>query len=198
MLERKSTDADAVLLAFLDLEGDDEALLLGIVFGQRGDHLHVGKAVLEIEAANQVAVGLDAVGIVDVVAAEEAQQVRFARLDDVAQAIGRVGAVADELDRLDAGLGAFGDREDQVDAVVRLLDDLRGDADVIAAGAAVDFGDALGVRLHHRRARSVPRGLDWISAESCSSLTFLLPSKAMRPITGFSTTVTTIRPPAAC
>src|ERR1700736_1276904 len=43
---------------------------------------------------------------------------------------------------------------------------------------------------------NVPRGLDWISAESCSSLTFLLPSKAMRPITGFSITVTTRRPPA--
>src|SRR4051794_20043082 len=43
---------------------------------------------------------------------------------------------------------------------------------------------------------SVPRGLDWISAESCSSLTFLLPSNATRPITGFSTTVTTSLPPA--
>src|SRR5882724_7250776 len=43
---------------------------------------------------------------------------------------------------------------------------------------------------------SVPRGLDWISADSWSSLTFLLPSKAMRPITGFSTTTTTMRPPA--
>ena len=43
---------------------------------------------------------------------------------------------------------------------------------------------------------SVPRGLDWISAESCSSLTFLLPSKATRLITGFSTTVTMIRAPA--
>ncbi len=42
---------------------------------------------------------------------------------------------------------------------------------------------------------NVPRGLDWISAVSCSSLTFLLPSKAMRPITGFSTTVTTRWPP---
>ena len=84
MLDWKSTDADAVLLAFLDLEGDEEALALRIVFGQRGHDLHVGKAVLQIEAANQVAVGLDAVGIVDVVAAEEAQQVRFVRLDDVA------------------------------------------------------------------------------------------------------------------
>ena len=34
-----------------------------------------------------------------------------------------------------------------------------------------------------------------LSAESCSSLTFLLPSNAIRPITAFSTTVTTRRPP---
>ncbi len=104
MLDWKSTDADAVLLAFLDLEGDEEALLLRIVFGQRGHHLHVGEAVLQIEAANQIAIGLDPVRIVDVGAAEEAQQIRFARLDDVLQAIGRIGVVADELDRLDAGL----------------------------------------------------------------------------------------------
>ena len=83
--------ADAVLLAFLDLEGDQEALALRIVFGQRGHHLHVGKAVLEVEAANQVAIGLDPVRIVDVAAAEEAQQVGFAGLDDVLQAIGRIG-----------------------------------------------------------------------------------------------------------
>ena len=86
------------MLAFLDLEGDEEALALRIVFGQRGHHLHVGKAVLEIEAADQVAVGLDPVRIIDVVAAEEAQQVGFVRLDDVLQAIGRIGAVADEFD----------------------------------------------------------------------------------------------------
>ena len=43
---------------------------------------------------------------------------------------------------------------------------------------------------------SVPRGFDWTSALSCSSLAFLLPSKATRLITGFSTTVTTSRPPA--
>ena len=83
--------ANAILLAFLDLEGDHEALALRIIFGQRGDHLHVGKAVLQVEAANQVAVGLDAVGIVDVIAAEEAQEVGFVGLDDVLQAVGRIG-----------------------------------------------------------------------------------------------------------
>ena len=164
---RGSTDtiidrADAILLAFLDLEGDEKALLLRIVFGQRGDHLHVGIAVLQVEAADQVAVGLDAVRIVDVGAAEEAEQVRLTCLDDVPQAIGRIGDVADEIDRPDAGLGAFVDREDEVDAVVRLLDDFRVDAHVIAAGAAVDFGDALGVRLHHRARQGAARlGLDF-------------------------------------
>ncbi len=42
---------------------------------------------------------------------------------------------------------------------------------------------------------NVPRGFDWISAVSCSSLAFLLPSKAIRLMTGFSITVTTTRPP---
>ena len=153
---------DAVLLAFLDLEGDQEALLLRIVFGQRGDHLHVGIAVLQVEAADQVAIGFDPVRIVDVAGREEAQQVGFAGLDDVLQAIGRIRVVADEFDRLDAGLGAFGDREDQIDAVVRLLDDFGGDADVVAAGAAIDFGDAQRVGLHHRaRQRAARLGLDF-------------------------------------
>src|SRR6202522_3112738 len=43
---------------------------------------------------------------------------------------------------------------------------------------------------------SVPRGLDCTSEASCSSLIFLLPSKATRPMTGFSTTTTTSRLPA--
>ncbi len=57
---------------------------------------------------------------------------------------------------------AFGDREDEVDAVVRLLDDFRRDVHVIAAGAAIDFGDALRVGLHHRtRERAARLGLDF-------------------------------------
>ena len=160
MLDWKLTDADPVLLAFLDLEGDQEALALRIVFRQRGHHLHVGKAVLQVKAANQVAIGFDPVRIVDVAAAEEAQQIRFVGLDDVLQAVGRIGVVADELDRLDAGLRALGDRENEIDAVVRLLDDFGRDVHVVAAGMAIDFGDALGVGLHHRtRQRAARLGL---------------------------------------
>jgi hypothetical protein len=118
--------------------------------------------VLEIEAANQVAIGLDPVGVVDVGVTEETQQVRLAGLDDVLQSVRRKGDVADKIDRLDAGLGTFDDLENQVDAVVRLLDDLRGDVHVVAAGMAIDLGDALGVRLHHRaRQGSTRLGLDF-------------------------------------
>src|SRR5207253_9760488 len=76
--------------------------------------------------------------------------------------IGPIGDVADDLDRPAAGLAALGDREDQVDAVVRLLDDFRGHTHVIAAGAPVDFGDALSVRLNHRARECATRlGLDF-------------------------------------
>src|SRR6202043_3355413 len=71
------------------------------------------------------------------------------------------GAVADELDRLDRGLLALVDLEDEIDAVVRLLDDLRVDADVVAPGMAVHLDDALGIGLHHRtRQRATRLGLD--------------------------------------
>src|SRR5581483_3138335 len=153
---------DAILLAFLDLESDQEALLVRIVFRQRGNDLHVGETVLEVVTSNQVAVGFDAVGIVDVVAAEETQQVRLVRLDHVLEAVGRIGRVADELDGIDAGLLALVDREDQIDAVVGLLDDFGDDRHVIAAGVTIDIGDSLGIRLDHRtRQRSARFGLNF-------------------------------------
>ena len=163
MFDWMSIERDAILLAFLDPEGDQEAAALGIVFGQRGNHLHVGIAVLQVVAANQIAVGLDAVRIVDVGGAEEAQDIGFAGLDDVAQAIRRNRAVADELDGLDAGLAAFGDLEDEIDAVVGLFDDLRNDRDVVTSLTAIDFRDALRIRLHRsagtgcRAASTAPR-----------------------------------------
>ena len=136
---------DTVLLAFLDLEGHEEALALRIILRQRGDDLDVGIAVLEVIPAQNVAIGLDAVRIIGVVGTEEAEEVGFTGLDHVPQAVGRIGLVADELDRLHAGLYAFGDLEDQIDAIVRLLDDLGLDLDVVTAVAAIDFGDARGI-----------------------------------------------------
>src|ERR1700682_1082636 len=146
-----------VLLALLNLEGHEEALLLRIVFRQRGLPLHVGKAVFQVEAANQIAIGLAPVRIVDVAAAKEAQQVGFVGLDDVLETIRGISAVTDKIDRLDTGFPALGDRENEIDPVVRLLDDFGIDAYVIAAGAAIDFGDALGVGLNHGTRQRAPR-----------------------------------------
>ena len=149
-----------VLLAFLDLEGDQEALLLRVVFGESRHHLHVGIAVLQVEATNQVAVGFDAIRIVQVTGGQEAQEVRLAGLDDVLEAVGRERLVADELDRAHAGLRTLIDGEDQIDAVIGLLDDFRRDLNVITAGTAIDFGNAQRVGLHQRpRQRSARLGL---------------------------------------
>ena len=103
MLDSKLTDATRYCWPSSILKVTRKPLRCRIVFRQRGHHLHVGKTVLQIKAANQVAIGFDPVRIVDVTAAEEAQQIRFAGLDDVLEPIRRIGVVADELDRLDAG-----------------------------------------------------------------------------------------------
>ena len=115
---------------------------------------------------------------------------RFRCLDLVLQPLVAIAVVADEADLLDAGLFAFVDLEHEVDAVVRQFDDLRLDADVETAVAAVDFDDALHVGLHQSGATACRAAFDCTSLTSWSSLIFLLPSKATRLITGFSTTVT--------
>ncbi len=88
----------------------------------------------------------------------------MAGLDHVAQAPARVGAIADEIDFLDRRLAAFGDLEHQIDAVVRPVNDLRLDPHIIAAIAAIDFDDALHVRLHDRaRQRAARFGLNLLA-----------------------------------
>ena len=61
---------------------------------------HVGVAALEIELAQQIAIRLDTVRIVEVVASDPAQPVGLAGLDDVLQAVVGIGPVADEVDLL--------------------------------------------------------------------------------------------------
>src|SRR4029077_17303632 len=140
--------AEVVDRPFLDRKRDDEALLAGVVFGDGQADLHAGKAVLEEEAADQIAVGFHAVGVVDVGGLQEAQEIGLYGLDHLFQAPRRIGFIADEIDRLDAGLLTLVDHEDQIDAVVRPLDHLRHHGDVEAAVAVIDVDDALGVGLH--------------------------------------------------
>ena len=149
-----------VEVAFLDREGDDEAFSGRIVLRDRGDDLHVGEALAQIEPAQQIAIRLDAIRIVDVGALEKAEQPALGGLDHVLEPGVAEGAVADEGDLADRGLLPLGDLEHEIDAIVRQLDDLRLDAHVEASGMLVDVDDALHVGLHHRpRQRPARLGL---------------------------------------
>src|SRR6185312_13656252 len=154
--------ADLVLRALVDGEGDDEALLGRVVLTDRREDSHVGVAMLEVEAAQEVAVGLDAVRIVDVGGLQEAQPVADRGLDHAPEPARRISVRADEADVLHAGLLAFADVEDEVHAVVRQFDDLRRDGHVETAAAVIDLDDALDVGLHGRlRQRAARLGLNF-------------------------------------
>src|SRR5262249_46159081 len=152
---------DPELFAFLNHEPDDEALLARVEFDRRGQDADVDIAVLEIEPAQQLAVGLDSIRVVDIAGLKKRADPGLCRLDHLFQAIARIGAVADDLDSLDVSLRALGDFEDQIDAAVRQIDDHRIDANVVAAAAAIDLDDTLHVRLDDRtRQGTALLGLD--------------------------------------
>jgi hypothetical protein len=106
--------------------------------------------VLEVEPAQEIAIGFNAIGIVNVGRLQEAEPIAFRGLDHVLQTARRKRVRAGEADILDAGLIAFGYFEHQIDAVVRQFDDLGLDAHVEPSAAVIDFDDALHVGLHGR------------------------------------------------
>ena len=89
------------------------------------DDLEIGIAAIEVEAAQRLLVGAQAVLVIDVVAQQERQERRALGRDHVRQAAVAEGVVADEIDRGDLGAAAFVDLEDDVDAVLAEIDDLR-------------------------------------------------------------------------
>ena len=117
----------------------------------------------EVEAPDQIAVGFDAVGVVDVRGLQKAQEVRGGGLDHFLQPIVRIGVVADENHRFDAGLFAFLDFENQIDAIVRPFDDFRHHLYIEAPVAVIDLEDTRDVGLHCRaRQRTARFGLDFL------------------------------------
>ena len=142
--------AEIVLLALFDREGDVETAAIGREFGDRRDHAEIGIALRQVVAAQLLAVERQAVGIVVVVRLQEIPPDRFAGRDLVAQRAVAEFLVADEDDSADAGRRTFVDFEDEVDAVLRELHGLGFDLRGEAAGAAINFDDALDVGLHFR------------------------------------------------
>ena len=117
-------------------------------FGHRRLHREVGITVADVETAQLFAVEQEAVGIVVVVRGQDAPPGAFLGRDLLAQGGIVERLVADEGDARHAGGRAFRDRIDQIDAILRPLDDLRIDRRGEFAVAAVELDDALNVRLN--------------------------------------------------
>jgi len=155
--------AEMVKRPLFNRERHDEAFSGGVVDAGRRYDLNVGKAVLEVEAPDQIAIGLDAILIIDVRRLQETEEIRFRGLDHLFDAPCRIGVVADENNLLDAGLFAFADFENQIDAVVRTFDDLWRHRNVEAPVTLIDFDDALDVGLYRRfRQRAALLRLDFL------------------------------------
>src|SRR6185437_7906696 len=140
--------AESVALAFLDREGDEEAVARRRQLGHRRHDAEIGVSFRQVEFAQQLAIVGEAVGIVVVLAREEAIPARLLGLQDLAQATGAELVVADKGDAAHAGHRPLVDLEHQVDAVLLERDDLGIDGSGEAAVAAVEVEDALDVALH--------------------------------------------------
>ena len=134
----------------------------GIEFGRGADDADVDIAVLQIEPAQQFTVGFEPVLVVDVGALQERQDVGLRGADDVLEAPRRDRRCCRRnRSLLIVVLSPSVISIDQIDAAVRQIDDLRNHRDVVAAAAAIDFDDALHVRLHDAaRQRSALLRLD--------------------------------------
>src|SRR5262249_38049238 len=139
---------DPVLLPLLYDERDHEAAPSRIVLSQGGNDADVDESVLKIEPAQQFAVGLDPIGIVDVAGLQECKQPGFRCLDYFFEAVGRVRAIPHKFDQLHARLRAFADLEDEIDTIVGQLDDLGYDSYVEPTAAAIHFNQTGDIRLH--------------------------------------------------
>jgi hypothetical protein len=103
-------------------------------------------------------VGGQPVRIVGVVRLQEAEQTaRLARVHLLAKPGIVESFVADDVDLADLRLGAFIDFEDQVDAVLVELDDLRLDARGESALAAIELEDAIDVGTNGAAGEDLPR-----------------------------------------
>src|SRR5258708_31552034 len=101
----------------------------------------VSEPVLHVETAQQIRIALRAVGIVDVARLEKPEPAGFGGLDDPLQPRFGKFAVADERDALDAGLGAFPDLENKIDASFAAGDRVGSDLNLVAAIAVINIDD---------------------------------------------------------
>src|SRR5262245_32772888 len=142
--------ADAILAALVDRKSNDETFDVRVILANGRDNAHIRVAMLQIEAPQQIAVSLHAIWIINVRGLQKAEPVALRGLDHLFQAAVRKCLGTYEAEFSDAGLFAFPDFKNEIDAVVRQLDDLRGDGDIETAGAVIDLDNARDVSLDRR------------------------------------------------
>src|SRR4029079_12718448 len=140
--------AEAVALPLLDGESNEEATTVAIEVGGGRNDACVGITVLHVELPQQLTIQIEPIGVVNVGALEETQQIRLRGRDDETQLRVAEGRVADEIDGPNLGGRALIDLEHHVDAVIVEIDDLGFHLRGIKALAPVEVEDALDVGLH--------------------------------------------------
>jgi hypothetical protein len=140
--------AEMIERAFLDRVGQREAFGCGIVFRRDRAHIGVGITLGTIVGADQFAIGIDHVRIVDVAAQKKTQHVGSRRLDDGGELALAEHGIAGEIDLPDRRLGAFGDLEDEIDTVAAAIDEHGFDRDVVTPETLVSLDDVVDVGLH--------------------------------------------------
>ena len=124
--------------------------MVGRQFGHGGNDVEIRVAVAHVKAAQLFAIEQKTVLIEIVVGRQNAPPRRLFGGDLPTQRTVVEYLVADEDDARDVGGRPFVDGIDQVDAVLRALDDLRIDAGSELAVPAIEFDDALNIGLHFR------------------------------------------------
>jgi hypothetical protein len=140
---------EPVARAFIDGEGQAEALFSRIV-GRGCRNMRIGKPVFQVETSQQVGIVLHAVRIVDVAGLEKGEPAGLGGVDDTLQARRSEFVIAEEGDALDAGLGAFLDLENKIDASVAAGHRGRLYLNLVAAVPVIGLDDACHILTHRR------------------------------------------------
>ena len=117
--------AEAIALAFVQRESNDEPIAVGCQFGNRRDHSEIGIPLGQVKPAQQLPVVGQSIGVIAVIAAQETIPSAFLGLNKAAQFAVAILVVADEIDAAHPGELALVDLEDQIDPVLRELNELR-------------------------------------------------------------------------
>ena len=139
--------AEGILLAFLDIKGDEE----GIPFPrQRGidvQNLKINVATRLVEIRQKLTIERDAVTDESVPTNQHAKKPCLLCFKDAAQAALGIAAVADERNSLNLSDARFVDFEYQINTVVGAFNDLWRHGNVYAAPVDIHFGDRGNITL---------------------------------------------------